>query len=104
MTLTCLSDVPAFEPVWQLPGEGSTPDVVYEPMNELSLNLSQHNFEDLEGKEWECLIHNPDDPDRIISRVSTIFRKVEGEYNNLLLLSSNLCTNYFTTSYTSLAS
>ena len=81
--LTCSSDLPSFETVWQLPGEGSTLDVIHEPSNELNLSLSQDDFEDLEGTEWECIIYDPDNPDRIISRASTVFRKVEGEHSKL---------------------
>ena len=79
--LTCSSDLPSFETVWQLPGKGSTLDVFREPTNELSLILSQDDFEELEGTEWECVIYDPDNSDRIISRVSTIFREVEGKHN-----------------------
>ena len=81
--LTCSSDLPALETVWQLPGEVSTLDVFLEPSNELNLSLSQDDFEDLEGTEWECVIYDPDSPDRIISRASTIFRGVEGKHNKL---------------------
>ena len=81
--LTCLTDLSASETVWQLPGEGSTLDVIREPSNELILSLSQDDFEDLEGTEWECVIYDPDNPDRIISSASTVFRGVEGEHNKL---------------------
>ena len=84
--LTCISDFPAFETVWQLPGEGSTLDVFLEPSNEFSLSLSQDDFEELEGTEWECVANDPDSPDRIISRASTVFRKVEGEHNKLWMI------------------
>ena len=77
VTLTCLSDQPAFETVWQQSRENSTMNITNEPTYELS--LSQENFEDLEGTEWECVIYDPDSPNRIISRVSTVFREVEGE-------------------------